>query len=129
MSSGPKTRGDIQLINDYIFFHMYNPLTTNPDDYKHFNEVLFRAIKLNAVFTVGMGVAYFALLFNERRGIFRDLFPRGLGAALLTIYGLRQFKVRFDKCLYTEESLKLAKKYEAQIDEYNDHFRRVHGNK
>ena len=129
MSSGPRTRGDIQLINDYIFFHMYNPLTTNPDDYKHFNEVLFRAIKLNAAFSAGIGVAYFALLFNKRRGILRDFFPRGLGAAFLTMYALRQFKVRFDNCLYTEESLKLAKKYEAQIDEYNDHFRRVHGNK
>lgn len=129
MAHRPETKGDIQLIKDYVFFHIYNPLTTNPDDYRHFNEVLFRAIKLNAGFTLGMGMAYFALLFNRKRGILRDLFPRGLGAAFITMYCLRQFKIRLDNGLYTEESLKLAKKYEGDIDGFNDHFRRLHGNK
>ena len=117
-----------QLVKDYFVFHLNSPLNSQPDDYHRFNKHLFRAIKLNFMYTLATGVLAHRVLFSRASGVFRGLVSPGLGALGLCVFAWIQFQGRLQAELFNETTLGLAQRYAVQVAEYNDHYRRIHGN-
>ena len=116
-----------QLIWDYIFFHYQSTLNTNPEDYRAFNYLMFRAIKMNFAYTVGLGMGMYYFLIGKK-GIFKGYTSPGYIALGITIYSSIQFYTRVQNLVYSEEALKYAMKYNQDVKKYNDHYRRLYGN-
>lgn len=118
-----------ELIRDYIAFHLHSPLNSAQDDYRHFNHVLFNAFKLNLFYTLGVGAVYFQLLFSRKRGVLRGFISPRRGAVVLLGYCSLQYYNRVRRSIYSQESLECALKYQTEVERYNDHFRRLYGNR
>lgn len=123
------TNSEKQLIFDYVFFHIQSPLNTNQDDYRKFNGFLFRAIKMNAIYTGIIGASTYMFLFHRDKGAFRGIVRPGLAGVGMICYSMAMFGIRIGQTLYTDESLECAKKYAKEVDDFNDHYRRIYGNK
>ena len=119
---------DKQLVFDYIFYHYHSPLNTNPEDYRHFNHLMFRAIKLNLLYTLTFSSVLYHILHRSQQALLRGIAYPGYTLSLLLIYSTFQYTARLKSEIYSVESLNCAKKYEIQVEEYNDHFRRLYGN-
>ena len=119
---------DKQLIFDYIFYHYHSPLNTNPEDYRHFNQIMFRAIKLNFIYTLSFSGILFHILHRSQKSILKSYTYPGYTLSIISLHSLFQYTIRLKSEIYSQESLSCAKKYESQIEEYNDHFRRIYGN-
>ncbi|CAG9335315.1 unnamed protein product [Blepharisma stoltei] len=123
------SKDEKQLIFDYFFYHIQSPLNTNAEDYRKFNTYTFRAIKLNFLYTLAFGMASYNLFFQKDWGILRGVVKPGLVAFGLFGYSCIMFARRFNNAIYNEEALECAKKYEKDVERYNDHYRRIYGNK
>ena len=117
-----------KLIWDYIFFHYHSPLNTNPDDYRKFNFIMFRAIKLNFVYTVGFGGAAYYLFMGSKNAIFKGISSPGVVGLGIVLYSSMQFYLRMTKVIYSDQALSCALYYQKEVDDYNDHYRRICGN-
>lgn len=42
-----------EFIRNYVYMHIQHPNNVAPEDYRHFNHTMFRAVKLNALYTIG----------------------------------------------------------------------------
>ena len=123
------TGQEAQLLRDYIAFHLHSPLNSAQDDYRHFNHVLFNAFKLNFVFTVAVVAGYYQALFSPKRGILRGFINPHQGLLLLFGYSLFQYYNRVRCTLYRPEAIECAKKYEKDVERYNDYHHQLYGNK
>jgi len=117
-----------KLVTDYLFFHLHSPLNSQPEDYRKFNGLLFRAFKLNMLYTVGVGWGCYRLLFKRNTGVFSGLVGPGKAALGLSVYCFIAFSNRLQNELYSAEALNYAQKYENQVEKYNSHFSRIYGN-
>lgn len=122
------SKSDKQLIFDYIFYHYHSPQNTNPEDYRHFNQIMFRAIKLNFIYTLSFSAILYQILHRSPKSILKSYTYPGYTLSILLIYSGIQYTIRLNKEIYSLESLNCAKKYATQVEEYNDHFRRIYGN-
>jgi hypothetical protein len=122
------TSSEKALIKDYIHFHYHSPSNTNPEDFRRFNQIMFRAVKLNFFYTIGFSAVVYHLLHRPPRAIFQGYTSPGTTLIVLTGFSVVQFVSRFREEVYSEEALACAKKYQQSVDLYNDHFRRIYGN-
>ena len=118
-----------KLIWDYIFFHYHSPLNTNPDDYRKFNYLMFRAIKLNFLYTASISVGSYYLLIGTKNSLLRGISTPGYIALGLTIYSSLQFYLRMKEIVYSKEALQCAMLYKEEVGNYNSHYQRMFGNK
>jgi hypothetical protein len=123
------TSKDRQLVFDFYFFHKQSPLNTATEDNWRFHQILFRAIPLNIGFTAIAGVVAYKLLFSPRTGFMGRSVRRGVGLLGVSCYCLYEGLWRFSNEFYSQEALTLARKYETEVEAYNDHYRRLYGNK
>lgn len=123
------TSSEKSLIKDYIFFHYHSPNNTNPEDYRRFNYQMFHATKLNFLYTISFSSLLYYFLHRSSRAIFKSYVSPGYSFLLLTIYSSYQFLARLNSNIYNEDSLSCAQKYSQSVSDYNDHFRRIYGNK
>lgn len=117
-----------KLIWDYIFFHYHSPLNTRPDDYRRFNYIMFRGIKLNFLYTTGLAMSSYYILIGRKNSVLRGYTTPGYIALGLTVYSLIMFYSRMQETIYSQDSLKCALIYEKEVFQYNDHFHRLFGN-
>lgn len=118
-----------QLVWDYIFFHYHSPLNTNPEDYRKFNLLMFRAIKLNFIYTASFGGLSYYLCSKMTRAWLKNASKPGYVAGVILMYSTIQFVRRMKCTVYSQEALQCAMKYEQDVYSYNDHFRRLYGNR
>ncbi|OMJ80815.1 hypothetical protein SteCoe_18871 [Stentor coeruleus] len=123
------TLGQKQLVWDYIFFHYHSPLNTNPEDYRKFNLLMFRAIKLNFIYTAGFGGLSYYLCSKMTQAWLKNVSKPGYIALIISVYSTIQYTRRMKNIIYSEDALKCAVKYEQEVYRYNDHFKRLYGNR
>jgi hypothetical protein len=51
-----------QLIQSYTFMHLQSPTNVDPLDYRTYNAMLLRAVKVNALFTLGTTMVGYKVL-------------------------------------------------------------------
>ena len=123
------TSSEKSLIKNYIFFHYHSPNNTNPEDYRRFNYQMFRATKVNLLYTLSFSSLIYYILHRSSRAVFKSYVTPGYSFILLAAYSSYQFATRLNSELYNDESLSCAQKYSSSVSDYNDHFRRIYGNK
>jgi hypothetical protein len=122
------SRYEKKMIWDYIFFHYHSPLNTHPDDYRKFNAIMFRGIKLNALYSIGSGALIYHFLIGRDNGVLKGLSTKGYILTGVFLYGFSQFYIRMKQIVFSDESLECALNYKADVQRYNDHYRRIYGN-
>lgn len=124
----PPTPSEVQLLWDYMAFHLHSPLNTAQEDYRDFNHILFNTFKLNFLYTSALYVGYYQALFSPKRGIFRGFINPHQGLLLLFGYSIVQYYNRVRCTLYRPEALECARKYEKDVERFNDYHHRMYGN-
>ena len=90
---------------------------------------MFRAIKLNFLYTASISVGSYYLLIGTKNSLLRGISTPGYIALGLTIYSSLQFYLRMKEIVYSKEALQCAMLYKEEVGNYNSHYQRMFGNK